>query len=126
MLTEREPGDRKILAMRAMLGAAALLVFAPLAVAATPAQNAAFAKQLRPQIKPVFEKQAPQLVLGKVTCLLPRNGNVIHCKAHFTYPKARANIVYLIKATLLDTGKLKWTTTSHSCTDARSGKKLPC
>jgi hypothetical protein len=47
--------------MRWTLAAAALLAFAPAALAWTPAQNRAFAKQLRPEIEPVFEKQAPQI-----------------------------------------------------------------
>jgi uncharacterized lipoprotein YbaY len=90
----------------------------------TPGQ--AFANQLKAKITPVFKQQAPQLELGKVTCVLPKNGNVVSCQAHFGYPSAHVNVVYGIKATLEQTGQLRWTTTSHACTNAKTGEKLPC
>ena len=109
----------------ALVAAGAVIWSAP-ALGATPAQNAAFAKQLSAEIKPIFKKQAPKLVLGKVTCVLPKNGTVVRCKAHFSYSSAKANVVYAIKATLEETGTIKWTTTGHTCTDAKTGKKLAC
>jgi hypothetical protein len=95
-------------------------------LAATPAQNKAFAKQLTTKIRPVFKKQVPQLVLGAVTCVLPLDGTVVACKAHFSDAPAHANVVYAIRATLKESGTISWTTTSHSCTDSKTGKKLPC
>src|SRR5262249_6508207 len=109
-----------------LLASAALAAGAQEALAWTPAQNAAFAKKLAVSIKPVFKKQAPQLVLGKVTCVLPAEGTLVKCKAYFSDKPANANIVYLISADLKDSGAIKWTTTAHSCTDSKTGKKLQC
>jgi hypothetical protein len=109
----------------ALAAAGALVVSAP-AFGFTPAQNAAFAKKLAPEVEKVFKKEAPDLVLGKVTCVLPQAGVTVHCKAAFSDAKANANIVYLINATLQDSGAVKWVTTTHSCTDAKTGKKLKC
>lgn len=111
-----------------VLIAAALVALAGVsaAAAATPAQNAAFAKQLKGDIKPVFAKQAPGLALGKVTCTLPASGTVVHCIAHFNDPAAQANVVYGIKATLKNSGALTWTTTTHYCTSAIFHKKIAC
>ena len=100
--------------------------FACPALAATPAANARFAAQLASYMKPTFKKEAPGLVLGKVTCVLPANGTVVPCKAHFTDAKAKANVVYGIKVTLERKGFLRWTTTTHICTDTKTGKKIPC
>jgi hypothetical protein len=96
------------------------------ALAATPTEAQAFATKLATYMKPVFKKQAPKLVLGKVTCVLPKNGNVVHCKAHFAYPSGGLNIVYQVKATLLETGMIKWTAGSHTCTNAKTGKTVSC
>jgi hypothetical protein len=93
---------------------------------AAPTEAQAFATKLRSYIGPTFKKQAPKLVLGKVTCVLPKNGTVVRCKAHFAYPSGNANVLYNIKATLLETGVIKWTTTTHSCTNAKTGKTLAC
>ena len=96
------------------------------ALGAAPTEAQAFAAKLRTDIAPTFKKQAPKLELGKVTCVLPTNGTVVHCVAHFAYPSGGLNIVYKIKATLLETGVIKWTTTSHSCTVAKTGKPQAC
>ena len=96
------------------------------ALGAAPTEAQAFATKLKSFIAPTFKKQAPKLVLGKVTCVLPKNGTVVHCNAHFAYPSGGLNVVYKIKATLLETGVIKWTTTSHSCTDAKTGKSQAC
>ena len=109
-----------------ILAAVAFAIGAQAALAWTPAQNAAFAKKLAASIKPVFKKQAPTLVLGLVTCVLPAEGTTVKCKAHFSDKPDNANILYLISADLKDSGAIKWTTTAHSCTDAKTGKKLPC
>lgn len=109
-----------------MLVAAGAVVWSAPALGFTPAENAAFAKRLSAEIKPVFKKEAPGLVLGKVTCVLPQNGTVVKCKAHFSDAKANANVVYGINANLQETGNIKWTTTTHSCTNAKTGKKLQC
>ena len=120
------PYDGGMLAKLA--GAAAIVAFAvpSAALAWTPAQNAAFAKNLKAKITPVFKKQAPELVLGQVTCVLPAEGTLVKCKAHFSDKPAHANIVYTINAKLTEVGDINWTTVGHSCTDSRTGKKLAC
>jgi hypothetical protein len=111
----------------ALVVAVALLsALQAVALGATPAQNRQFATSLAAKIKPVFKKQAPKLALSKVTCVLPLNGTVVHCKAHFSYPSAGLNVVYGIKATLQETGDIKWVTTTHSCTNAKTGKTVAC
>jgi hypothetical protein len=109
----------------ALVAGTALAVSAP-AAAWTPAQNKAFATRLAKEIEPSFRTQAPALVLGAVTCVLPAEGTVVRCKAHFADRPAGADVLYLIKATLQETGDIKWTTTGHSCIDAKTGKKLAC
>lgn len=106
---------------------AALALFAAgVALAASPAANAAFAKELRGYIKPAFAKQAPSLVLGKLTCVLPAKGTTVHCLAHFSDAAQKANVVYKISATLETSGDITWATTSHSCTSTTTGRKLEC
>jgi endonuclease/exonuclease/phosphatase family metal-dependent hydrolase len=68
---------------------------------------------------------APKLVLGKITCVLPRNGAVVRCKAHFSDRSANATPAK-DQATLLDAGVIKWSTTSHSCSNAKIAKTLAC
>jgi hypothetical protein len=108
------------------LVAAVGAVWSAPALGYTPAQNAAFAKKLALEIKPSFHSKAPGLVLGQVTCVLPQSGTVVKCKAHFSDKSANANIVYVINAKLTDSGTIKWTTGTHSCTDAKTGKTLSC
>ncbi|HEY4347295.1 MAG TPA: hypothetical protein VGM80_06865 [Gaiellaceae bacterium] len=106
---------------------AALVLFPTAALGGTPAENKAFAKQLTSFIKPVFKKKAPKLVLGLVTCNVPSDGTVVKCKAHFSDPPAKANVLYAIRATLQETGTIKWTTTgSPVCSMAKTGAKFPC
>jgi len=109
----------------AALAAALSLVLACSASAASPPAALAFAKELRSDIKPTFAEQAPGLVLGKVTCVLPSKGNVARCLAHFADKAARANVVYTIKATLKG-HVIAWSASAHSCTSSTTGRKLAC
>jgi hypothetical protein len=103
------------------------LVAAPLAFAGTPAENASAAANLRPLVKKKFHSIAPKLVLGKVTCNTLKDGVTALCVAHFTDKPDGVYVAYNIKAVLHDvSGSLTWTTTTHSCTDIKSGKKIPC
>jgi hypothetical protein len=132
-MDKRRAGSR-----RAVGGGAAVGVFAALLIlsagvgasgAATPAENAAFAKQLKADIKPVFTKQAPGLVLGKVTCTLPASGTVVHCVAHFADLGAQADVVYGIRATIKESATkttIDWATTTHYCTSVITHKRLSC
>jgi hypothetical protein len=110
----------------AAAAAAAALALPAAALAWTPAQNAAFAKQLKTKIAPVFRKQAPSLALTEVTCVLPKSGTLVKCKARFSAKSAHAKVVYRIDAKLLETGQIRWTTVGHACTDARTGKAFAC
>jgi hypothetical protein len=114
--------------------AAALLVSVASAAASaaeTPAA-AAFAKELRVDIKPSFAKEAPELVLGTVTCTLPNKGNLVHCLAHFADKSAHENVVYTlkatikIKATMKKRGVIVWSASAPACTSSTTGRKLPC
>ena len=96
------------------------------APAAAPTAAQAFATKLASYMKPVFEKQAPKLKLGPVTCVLPKNGTVVHCKAHFAYPSGGLDVIYQVKATLLETGVIKWSAGGHTCTNAKTGKTVSC
>jgi hypothetical protein len=103
------------------------LACAPLALAGTPAENANAAANLKPLVKKKFHAVAPKLVLSKVTCNTLKDGVTAICLAHFADKPDGVNVVYTIKAVLHDvSGSLTWTTTAHSCTDMKSGKKIPC
>lgn len=107
----------------------AVLAFAcaPLALAGTPAENADAAANLKPLVKKKFHSVAPKLVLGKVTCNTLKDGVTAICLAHFADKPDGVNVVYTIKAVLHDvTSSLTWTTTAHSCTDIKTGKKIAC
>jgi hypothetical protein len=114
--------------MRIVLCAALLaLLCSPLAVAGTPAENASAAASLKPLVKKKFKQVAPKLVLGKVTCNTKKDGVTALCKAHFADKPDGVNVVYTIKAVLHDLGgTLTWTTTTHSCTLVKTGKKIAC
>jgi hypothetical protein len=116
------------LSMRLALVAAVLaLASAPIALGGTPAENANAAANLRPLVLKKFKAVAPKLVLGKVTCNTLKDGVTAICLAHFTDKPDGVYVTYTIKAVLHDvSGSLTWTTTGHSCTDIKSGKKIPC
>jgi hypothetical protein len=106
---------------------AGALALSSVALAGTPAENAAAAANLKPLVKKKFKQVAPKLVLGKVTCKTKKDGVTAICQAHFSDKPDKANIIYTIKAVLHDLGgTLTWTTTAHRCTDAKTGKKLSC
>ncbi len=108
-------------------GAAALLLLAAggSALAATPAQNAAFAKELRTDIKPTFAKEAKALHLGSVTCSLAADGKTARCKAHFTDPAAKVEVVYTVTASIKGR-TIKWSARSPVCRTATSHKPVAC
>jgi hypothetical protein len=119
-----------IVPMRFALAALLLLVslaVVPLAPAGTPAENAVAAANLKPLVKKKFHSVAPKLVLGKVTCNTLKDGVTAICLAHFADKPDGVNVTYTIKAVLHDvSGSLTWTTTAHSCTLIKTGKKIAC
>jgi hypothetical protein len=105
----------------------AALVSAPLALAGTPAENANAAANLKPLVQKKFKQVAPKLVLTKVTCNTLKDGVTAICQARFTDKPDGVYVTYGIKAVLHEVGgKLTWATTTHSCTDIKSGKKIRC
>jgi len=105
----------------------AALAVAPAASAGTPAENASAAANLKPLVKKKFKQVAPKLVLGKVSCNTLKDGVTAICLAHFADKPDGVNVTYTIKAVLHDaTSSLSWTTTAHSCTLIKTGKKIAC
>jgi hypothetical protein len=97
------------------------------ALAGTPAENAGAAASLKPLVQKKFKAVAPKLVLGKVTCNTLKDGVTAICLAHFADKPDGVNVVYTIKAVLHDvSSSLTWTTTAHSCTLIKTGKKISC
>jgi hypothetical protein len=111
----------------AAVAAGVALGCSPVGLAGTPQENAIAAADLKPLVKTKFHQVAPKLVLGKVTCNALKDGVTAICLAHFSLPADHINVVYTIKAVLHDVSpNLTWTTTGHSCTDSKTGKKLAC
>ena len=103
------------------------LAAAPLALAGSPAENTDAAANLKPLVKKKFRQVAPKLVLGKVTCNTLKDGVTAICLAHFVDKHDGVNVTYTIKAVLHDvSSSLTWTTTAHSCTLIKTGKKIAC
>ena len=114
--------------MRAALAAAVLaLVATGAASAAYPKAEIQYAdKTMKGSFTAWAKKNLPGTTVGKVSCVLPSNGNVIHCSVHVSAPKNRENIVFKVKGTLHDSGQLTWVSTSHTCTDSKTGKPFAC
>jgi hypothetical protein len=117
--------------METMRAAAALALLALLtAGAASAAYPKAEVQYANNTMKGSFtawtKKNLPGTRVGGVSCILPSNGNVIHCTVHVSAPKNRENIVFKVKGTLHDSGQLTWVSTSHSCTDSKTGKAFAC
>jgi hypothetical protein len=103
------------------------LALSSAALAGTPAENADAAANLKPLVQKKFKQVARKLVLGKLTCNALAHGVTAICLAHFSDKPDGADVVYTIRAVFHDVGgSLTWTTTAHSCTDAKTGKKLRC
>jgi TctA family transporter len=114
--------------MRAQLAAAIVaLAAAGTAAAAYPKADVQYAnKTMKASFTTWAKKNLRGTTVGKVACVLPTSGNVIHCTIHVSAPKNRENILFKVKGTLQETGKLAWVATSHSCADSKTGKKFPC
>jgi hypothetical protein len=79
---------------------------------------------LKASMVTAFKKQAPSLKITTVTCKLPTNGTTAHCKANFTAGTVKG--YYPVAATILASGKLKWTASSPKCFNAKTGKAISC
>ena len=114
--------------MRAAATVALLaLLTAAAASAAYPKAEIQYAnKTMKTSFSAWAKKNLPGTKVGRVSCKLPASGNVIHCTVHVSAPKNRENIVFKVKGTLHESGQLTWASTSHSCTDSKTGKPFTC
>lgn len=113
--------------MRRLLAVvAASAVLAGPAAAATPGQI--LAATLKPVMQQQFRTKVKGLVFTKVTCVVPAKNKLVagRCRAAFTVKRYKLLGVYQVVASISAKGRLGWHTTSVSCTDAVTHKKVAC
>jgi hypothetical protein len=108
----------------------AALAAAP-ALAAKPQTQAQYdAAALKVSMVKKFKSTASlkSVVIGKVVCVLPKNGATFHCTANTSSKPAHEDLVFKVAATLHDNDatSVTWTMTSVSCSDSTTHKKLAC
>jgi hypothetical protein len=111
------------------LAATALFVGSTSASAAIdPSASAALASALKPAMQTKLKKLVRGLVVTKVTCYVPTTARTVSgkCTAKFTVARARLDGVYQAKATLNAQSRLSWSTSSVSCFDAKTHKRVNC
>lgn len=93
-----------------------------------PSASAVLAGALKPAMQMKLKKAVPGLVVTKVTCYVPTTSALISgkCTAKFKVTKYSLLGVYQTKATLNNQSRLAWSTTSVSCTDAKTHAKVEC
>ncbi len=119
--------------LAALLGALLLLgtVLTGAALAAKPLTEAqADAAALKKSMVKKF-KATPALHgvnIGKVVCVLPKNGVVFHCTVDTNAPASRENIVFKVAVTLHDNDatSVTWQITSQACSDSKTHAKIAC
>jgi hypothetical protein len=121
--------------MKVRLAEAALIVVGMIALVASGSavgatkpktQAQAVEMSLKTSMIATFKKEKLALTVGKVTCVLPKNGAVVHCTAAATGPPAdHEDVVFKVAATLQDSGKITWTAT-HTCSDSKTHKPFKC
>jgi hypothetical protein len=110
-----------------LLGALGALLLVPAALAAkAPTQKQYTEQKLKAAMMSSAQLKGLGLTWGAVTCVLPKNGNIVHCTVHASAPKAQENIVFKVKETLKETGAMSWAITSDACSDSKTGQKLSC
>jgi hypothetical protein len=114
--------------MRFLLLAALLALLVPVTALAAkaPTQLQYTEQKLKTSMMNSSQLKPLGLRYGAVKCVLPKNGNVVHCTVHATAPKARENIVFKVTETLKQTGQMTWAITSDACSDSKTGQKLSC
>ena len=105
---------------------AALLVPAAALAAKAPTQKQYTEQLLKKEMMSSAQLKPLGLKWGVVSCVLPKNGNVVHCTVHASAPKAQENIVFKVRETLTQEGSMKWAITSDACSDSKTGQKLSC
>lgn len=115
--------------LAALLAAAATVALAgPAAAKIDPSASAVLASALKPAMQTKLKKTVAGLVVTKVTCYVPTTSKLITgpCTARFTVAKFKLDGVYRAKATLDSRSRLTWSTSSVTCTDSRTHKKVAC
>jgi hypothetical protein len=117
------------LTLATLLAAVAVVsVAGPASAAIDPSASAVLASALKPAMQTKLRKTVKGLVVTKVKCVVPTTSKLItgKCTARFTVAKYKLDGVYRAKATLDSRSRLSWSTTSVSCTDSRTHKKVAC
>lgn len=115
----------------AALVAGLFLLGSSAALAAKPKTEAqADAAQLKASMVKKFKHTSSlsSLAIGKVVCVLPKNGATFHCTAATSSKKFREDIVFKVAVTLHDNDAttVSWTFTGQSCSDSVTHKKIAC
>ncbi|HEY7537017.1 MAG TPA: hypothetical protein VH721_03440 [Gaiellaceae bacterium] len=100
----------------------------PAAAAIDPSASAVLASALKPAMQQKLKSTVPGLVVTKVTCFVPRTSKAVSgkCTAKFKITKYRLTGVYQARATLDGQSRLSWSTSSVSCSDAKTHKPVKC
>jgi hypothetical protein len=113
----------------AIVALSALVTASALPATPKPLTQKQYAEKTLKLSMVTYFKKTPQLSgvkIGKVDCVLPKNGVTFHCTVHTSAPKAHENIVFKLAAPLHEVGTVTWTMTSHACTDSGTHKALAC
>jgi hypothetical protein len=96
--------------------------------AATDLPSLLLADSVKSAMKVRMPKVVKGMVIKKVTCTVPKSSAKLAgtCKARFAVARVNTNGIYSVKASMTAAGKLTWSTTKVTCSDAKTGKKLPC
>ena len=109
--------------------AAALLaaLLAPATLAAKPLTQKQYTEQtLKTAMTAWARKNVKGLEIGAAACVLPENGNVVHCTVKSSAPGYRENIVFKVTETLHASGTMSWRVTAKACSDSETGKAITC
>jgi hypothetical protein len=97
------------------------------ALAAKPLTQKQYAElKMKQALTAWAKKSVPGLQIGAASCVLPKNGVIIHCTVQSTAPKHNENIVFKVKETLHDIGTVTWVVTSKTCSDSKTHKTFAC
>ncbi len=72
------------------------------------------------------KKNVKGLEIGSATCVLPKNGNVVHCTVTSTAPSYRENIVFKVQRDAARERDDELDVTAKACSDSRTGKAIAC
>jgi hypothetical protein len=112
----------------ALLGTALLCLTPPAGATNDPSAAGFLEGALKPAMQMTLKKKVPGIVVTKVTCFVPTSSSAVAgtCIAKFAVAKYRLVGVYRVNAKLDDKARLSWTTSSVSCSDAKTHAKVKC